>query len=278
MQAQQIEITIINWKKYNPKDMTENTPFWFRMENTINRSESLSGLSKIDKWHWVCLLGIASRKKNGRFVCDVGWLAVELMLRPRQILQLANKLFGKNLLTFELKTVKKQEVDLDADTPPTEQYNTIHNSNRSLRGERAQKKTDQKPASPSVAIAPTSANQVSSLIGIYVKSWQLRYGTNARPQVGGKEQGILKRLVKDDSVQNLAILIQAYCQMSDPWFEKKVHDLATFEQNLNKVSLALDKGRNNPTERTWEDIVDELERKKGVVNATECIQLSIGKT
>lgn len=101
---QQVEITILNWEKYNPKKMTTKTPFWFRLENNINRSESLSGLSKIDKWHWVCLLGIASKKKSGTFVCDLRWLSVELMLRPRQIIQALHKFFGKNLLEFELKT------------------------------------------------------------------------------------------------------------------------------------------------------------------------------
>ena len=55
--------------------------------------------------------------------------------------------------------------------------------------------------------------------------------------------------------------------MSDPWFEKRVHDLSTFDQNLNKIVLALDKGRDNPTEKTWEDIVDEMDRKNGISHA-----------
>jgi hypothetical protein len=85
-------------------------------------------------------------------------------------------------------------------------------------------------------------NTVAALIATYIDSWQARYGTDARPDVGGRMQGVLRRIATTWVEQKAMQLIQVYCQMDDPWFIQKRHDLVTFEGNLNKVSLALDKG------------------------------------
>ena len=37
-------------------------------------------------------------------------------------------------------------------------------------------------------------------------------------------------------------MYQIFLQMEDPWFKKKKWDLATFEQNLTKISLADQQG------------------------------------
>lgn len=117
-------------------------------------------------------------------------------------------------------------------------------------------------------------SMIPALIGSYVRAWQLRYKTKARPDIGGKQAGILKRLSKNYTAEQLDILLQTYCQMHDPWFEKQTHSLVCFEQYLSKVALALDKGRLNPTEKNWKDIVDEIEGK----NDKRSLQLTSRKT
>jgi hypothetical protein len=37
--------------------------------------------------------------------------------------------------------------------------------------------------------------------------------------------------------------------MNDSWFSTKCHDITSFTNNLNKVSLALDTGREKPAEK-----------------------------
>jgi hypothetical protein len=87
--------------------------------------------------------------------------------------------------------------------------------------------------------------QVGILVATYIKAWQRRYNTKGRPSVGGKECGMLMRLLGQRSTQELSQLLEVYCQMKNDWFVKRRHDLGTFEQNLNDVVLALTGGKEH---------------------------------
>ena len=82
--------------------------------------------------------------------------------------------------------------------------------------------------------------------------------------LGGKARGILLRLVRDHKPEHLADLLQVYCQMRDPWFETKKHDLVTFEGNYNKVALAFTSGSSSGT--NWDFVTGSDEWRK---NGTE---------
>jgi len=85
---------------------------------------------------------------------------------------------------------------------------------------------------------------VAALIGCYVKHWQERYQTKARPDTISAP-AIFKALLKDRTQEKLEALLQIYCQMEDRWFTEKRHDLATFKFNIGKVDLALHAGHEN---------------------------------
>jgi hypothetical protein len=101
-----------------------------------------------------------------------------------------------------------------------------------------QKKTLPAKKKPS----PTDENGVRTFIGVYVKSFQARYGDVSRPDLGGKVQGQIKTLLKGIPVERACSLIQVYLQMETPWFKTKGHDIGTFIQNINPISIALDTG------------------------------------
>jgi hypothetical protein len=119
----------------------------------------------------------------------------------------------------------------------------------------AQEALELETASPPVPTA--RGNPVGFLIGTYVQAWQRRYSTKARPDVGGKSQGILKRILAQCPVQTVANLLQVYCQMKDPWFEKQRHNLVTFEAQFNAVALALDHGEEKGT-YDWAKVFKEV--------------------
>lgn len=97
--------------------------------------------------------------------------------------------------------------------------------------------------------------EVHQLIGGYIDAFRLRYGKNARPDVGGRVQGQMKALLKDHPVPRLLALIQAFCQMDDPWFVKKAHDFPTLYENLGKVQTALRNGTGRAEDvRYWEKV------------------------
>lgn len=125
---------------------------------------------------------------------------------------------------------------------------------------------DQLPLIPVVEVvekprALSEGQQIARLIAVYVTAWQDRYQTDGRPDVGKVSRGILQRCLRDRTMEQLALLLQVYCQMETAWFETKAHDLATFEKNLNVIALAMSKGQD-PDAVDIEGILRRQEHKK----------------
>ena len=104
-------------------------------------------------------------------------------------------------------------------------------------------------------LPPRVQSEIGFFIARYVKAYQSRYGPKARPSLQGKTQGQIKRFLSETPFDRACNLIEVYCQMDDPWFKKKCHDFSTFVENLNKVSLALDTGRDPGSGPTIEEIL-----------------------
>ena len=114
-------------------------------------------------------------------------------------------------------------------------------------------------SSVSVKNSKPPSREVSSLVAAYVKAFQARYGSTVRPDVSPKVVGQMKRLLEYTPLERASALVQVYCQMRDPWFEKKAHDFSTFAENLSKVGLALDRGEES-TGINWDKLERELEQ------------------
>lgn len=97
--------------------------------------------------------------------------------------------------------------------------------------------------------------EIHKLIRIYIEAYQGRYGKNARPDVGGKVQGLMKNLLKDHPTNRLAVLIVAFLQMDDPWFKTKNHDFPTLYENLGKIQTAFRNGTPRAEDKSYWDKV-----------------------
>lgn len=111
-----------------------------------------------------------------------------------------------------------------------------------------------------VAGAPSPSSQ---FIGAYVLAYRKRYGEKARPDIGGKVQGGIKRLLGGMPLERACEMIQVFLQMDDQWFLTKAHDFGTFEQNLTKVGLALDTGKSGGMAEWERTVLAEEARKNG---------------
>lgn len=131
-----------------------------------------------------------------------------------------------------------------------------------------------KPPSPALPPSPTQKEELkasdasapspsSQFIGSYVLAYRKRYGEKARPDLGGKVQGGIKRLLSGMPLQRACEMIQVFLQMDDQWFLTKAHDFGTFEQNLTKVGLALDTGKSGGMADWERDVLAEEARKNG---------------
>jgi hypothetical protein len=98
------------------------------------------------------------------------------------------------------------------------------------------------PVSKGSELPSEIKSPIGFFIGRYVLAYQKRYGASARPALGGKTQGEIKRFLEDTPMDRACALIATYCEMSDAWFITKGHDFTTFMSNLTKVGLKLDTG------------------------------------
>jgi hypothetical protein len=107
---------------------------------------------------------------------------------------------------------------------------------------------------------PKINDSVGYFIGAYVKAFQVRY-PGSRPDLRGKVQGQIKTFLKDYPIERAIKLIQTYCQMDGGrggWFNTKHHDFGTFLENLNGVSVALDRG--GESEINWSKVFGDDEK------------------
>lgn len=108
---------------------------------------------------------------------------------------------------------------------------------------------------------PFIDNPTGVFIGRYRAAFQRRYGKTAKLDMHGKTLGRIGHLLRDVPLDRACQLIERYCEMSDQWFITKGHDFETFMENLSKVGISLDTGKQiTRQEATLE------ERKQGTLN------------
>lgn len=105
------------------------------------------------------------------------------------------------------------------------------------------------------------------VIKAYCEAFKKRYGAN--PLVRQKDAGEIKLLIKEFGAQKLSHLIQVYVQMEDKWFITKKHDLHTFTQNINKIAVSLQTGKDDSRKKTiheeWEEEKKKDEMRKAAM-------------
>lgn len=231
-----IEITILNWEKYNPQNFKTRYPHWFRLDREITRSKTLLDLTAEEKWVWVALLCVGCRHvgEGGVIKTSLKWLAREADVSVEAIKIALQKLVTANALAINWQSIGNVEAT-------TEQDITLQ--------DRTEQKNDakiSKKAPPELGAARRSESKVPSgdfktLIGEYCAAYKCRY--NARPVIDGRTQGLVKRVVTDVGLETARLLVQTYLQMDDPWFKTKAHDFVTFYENLTKISASMQTGK-----------------------------------
>jgi hypothetical protein len=100
----------------------------------------------------------------------------------------------------------------------------------------------------------TLEQKTGKAFGLFIELFKAKYG--AAPSRGDKGIQALKRVVKSEGLDRTSQLLQVFLQMQTDWFQERAHDLVTFENNINKISIALASGHEmtHMSERDWEEI------------------------
>lgn len=126
---EEIEITVVNWKKYNPESERIKTPHWFRINKDTAVSDSLEGLTAEQCWVWIQLLSECCRKN-----CDT------IMVKVDKLARLSNVKKSCIVQTIEILTKNKTLRSSAESTPPTEHNRTNiteHNITKTFSSELA---------------------------------------------------------------------------------------------------------------------------------------------
>lgn len=130
VRVEEIEITIVNWEKYNPQEFKSKYPHWFRMNKDTLQSQSLFELEPAERWVWIGLLCLACEKKTPNISCAKKWLAHRLGVTA-QVLDSAIK---KLLASSSLEVYSKL---LSSKCPSTEHNSTLQDVGGEKTGVRA---------------------------------------------------------------------------------------------------------------------------------------------
>ena len=79
-----VHVTIRNWDKFNPK-RDQNSYTWLRLSNDILTDPDLFGLTAAQKFAWVGILCLASKKNTATVELDTEWLAATTQIKPEQV-------------------------------------------------------------------------------------------------------------------------------------------------------------------------------------------------
>jgi len=230
-----IHVTILNWEKYQFRKEVKN-PSWFRLENKFWNDSQVFYFSAEERWVWVCLLSIASQKQSPDISFSAEWFSQESRVGIVSIDSALEKLARNECVTYTSRPCNS----------------TRHNKTRQdITRQDISIGLDASHHKP-----PKLGTSNSRLIGEYIKAYQLRY--KARPIIDGRTQGLVKKILIAVSEDQACDMVQAFVQMNDPWFIKKAHDFPTFYENLTKVSMSLQTGKDFGAEKKEFRGIEEL--------------------
>lgn len=147
--------------------------------------------------------------------------------------------------------------EADHTVEPQKDHTVEHPKAAKIRGASSK---DEQPGEPE------GGKKTHALISHYCEVYKDRYTIN--PPINGKATGVMSRLGKDFSLDKGKKLISTFLTMNDQFFIAKAHDLATFENNLNKIQVTAETGKQITREQA-----QKIERRSGLANVIQnCIE------
>lgn len=254
-----INIEIKSWADYQGRKDVKN-PSWFKLSHFFLEHPKIADLSSEEKIAWIYILCERSKRRTSDVVTINGMSFHRVTGISEECFHRAiSKL--KQLQMIEVRTLRgryaRGTLDQEKRREPSACAPGSRKEERAVPAPEDTRNVLESAVTPSATPAEPSSS--SKFIGVYVESYQRRYGQKARPGLGGKTQGGIKRLLGETPLARACEMIQVFLQMDDPWFVTKAHDFETFTANLTKVGLALDTGVNGGVSK-WEQEMLQRER------------------
>ncbi len=83
--------------------------------------------------------------------------------------------------------------------------------------------------------------QTNLCITLYCALYAKRYKHN--PKIGGKNAGIIKKLIKDHNFNQAFLIIESFMKLGDPWLVQQSHPIALIDRFLNQAIRYAETGK-----------------------------------
>lgn len=126
-----IEIEIINWEKYNPRNDRKGHT-WFRLENTIANEPKFFGMSPAQKFIAICLFAEVSKSRGEKARIRVSWLADLVKVMANEIYETIQCLVTGGVLRVPVDTMNTCERKSSLTTNDTNERTIRYERNASV--------------------------------------------------------------------------------------------------------------------------------------------------
>lgn len=236
-------LKIKNWEKY--QHYKNRSPVWIKSYTAKLRDFNYCQLTLAERGllDGLQLLGAIS-SLTGIIPDSISYIRTQLSLdrcKTDTLEALIASGFVTRISAEEAKQLQGLKPKTDSNVLATNLQNASLEKETEILKRKRKRKSLSHASSKSCKRAPTKDHDAKNLIAHYCELFKAKYNSN--PPVNGKSAGIIKRILKDFSLDHSKKLIEAYLSDNRQWFVTRAHDLTTFEQNLNSVQVKLDTGR-----------------------------------
>lgn len=226
-----MKVRILNWEKINEKRKDVKHPTWFRMDNDLPQSQSLFGLSAVERYVFVCLLCLASKQQAAEIEFEIDWFCYYggNVFETKDVLSALERMNGKCL-----------EVT-SGDVPGTCRGRDVHET-RPLRGRDGDVtlQTDITDLTDITDKTDVSRDAIAGRDGsgslvwnAYADAYEDRY--QVKPPRNAKANALCKQLVKRLGAEEAVEVARFYLSHNLPWYVQKGHALDALIADCEKL-------------------------------------------
>lgn len=220
-----IELRVLNWDRLNEKRKDVTNPSWLRLENSLPQSESLFGLTAAERYVFISIICLASKKQTDTLKFRADWF-----------IYWAGACFTQEELFSALKKLDGAciEVVRNVDVTPTlrECYATNGRTNETNGRNVTNGSREKNFADPPVG-GSLSETGGADTWAAYALAFARRYGE--QPPRNAKSNSLCKQLVKRLGALEAPEVAQFYVSHNGDFYQNKGHPLTLLVADAEKL-------------------------------------------
>jgi hypothetical protein len=235
-----ISIEVLNWTSLNGRSDIKRCT-WFKVDQDILQSESLHGLTAEERWVWIGLLAICSKRNSdtksksnsGHFTISVSYLTHAIGLTEAKFFTALEKLKRNQCITYS-RTDADGSVrictDADGSGPKTE---TETERESEIENESERRRDLSEGGLKTRTSAPKKIPETAAAWEAYSAAYSKRYGTE--PTRNGTTNSQMAAFVRRIGKSEAPAVAEFYIWHNDFFYVKNLHPVGLLLKDAEKL-------------------------------------------